>query len=74
MHVAYTADQLARWTGGTCFGPQDASFARLATDSRKLHFPGDTLFVALKGPRHDGHEYTLSAYEAGVRLFLTQTT
>ncbi|MGC6533299.1 MAG: bifunctional UDP-N-acetylmuramoyl-tripeptide:D-alanyl-D-alanine ligase/alanine racemase [Flavobacteriales bacterium] len=72
MHVAYTADQLARWTGGTCFGPQDASFARLATDSRKLHFPGDTLFVALKGPRHDGHEYTLSAYEAGVRLFLTQ--
>ncbi|MDB5976041.1 MAG: UDP-N-acetylmuramoyl-tripeptide--D-alanyl-D-alanine ligase [Nevskia sp.] len=53
---------LARRVGGSLLG-EDASFARVVTDTRQLR-QGD-LFVALKGERFDGHDYVLRAASLG---------
>lgn len=40
------------------------------TDSRRLDAPATGLFFALKGPRHNGHDFIPAAYSAGVRCFV----
>lgn len=49
-------------------------FTHLATDSRKLHRPGEglsqTLFIALKGPRHNGHDHLSDVRARGVKGFI----
>lgn len=40
------------------------------TDSRKAVLPGVTLFVALAGPRHNGHAYIDELYQRGVDQFI----
>lgn len=39
-------------------------------DSRSLLDPARTLFVALPGTRHDGHQFIAELYQRGVRAFL----
>jgi UDP-N-acetylmuramoyl-tripeptide--D-alanyl-D-alanine ligase len=58
MSLAIAADALK----GTLAG-RDVTFTGVATDTRNLH-PGD-LFVALVGPRFDGHNFLADAIGAG---------
>lgn len=51
---------------------EDAVFSHLLTDSRKLIFPEQTLFIALKGNKLDGHHYVKELYQKGVRNFLVE--
>ena len=44
----------AKWSGAEHFG-QDAEFSSIAIDSRQVS-PG-SLFIALTGAHHDGHDY-----------------
>lgn len=44
----------------------------LLYDSRKLSHPPETLFIALKSKRNDGHKYISSLYALGVRNFLVE--
>ena len=46
--------------------------AHLLHDSRSLTDPARTLFVALRGNRHDGHQFITDLYRRGVRAFLVQ--
>ena len=39
-------------------------------DSRKLLFPGSSIFFAIQGPRQDGHKYIGDLYKRGVRNFI----
>ncbi len=48
----------------------EATIVHLLLDSRQLVFPKTTLFFALEGKRHDGHNYISSLYEKGVRNFI----
>lgn len=48
--------------------------AYLLTDTRKLLGGEGALFIALAGPRHDGHDYIEAAYEKGVRQFIIGRT
>jgi UDP-N-acetylmuramoyl-tripeptide--D-alanyl-D-alanine ligase len=57
----WTSDDAAGATGGTNSG--DWSASGVSIDSRTLE-PGD-LFIALKGPNFDGHDYLNAAYAAG---------
>ena len=68
------ADQLGGrldWPAGSA---DSLEFTHLATDSRKLHRPGEglnqTLFVALKGERHDGHHHLSEVRARGVKGFV----
>lgn len=48
----------------------DDAIAHLLLDSRRLIFPGNTLFFALRGPRRDGGRYMEELYKRGVRNFV----
>ncbi len=61
--MIWTADRVARALGIAV--PGEAAFRGIGTDTRTL-VPG-SLFVALKGPRFDGHDFLESAGRAGAR-------
>lgn len=48
----------------------DAYINHLLIDSRKIVFPGDSLFFAIRGPRRDGHQYVQEVYDRGIRNFI----
>jgi UDP-N-acetylmuramoyl-tripeptide--D-alanyl-D-alanine ligase len=52
-------------------GETPRSFPRVVTDSKQVR-PGD-LFVALKGERHDGHEFLSDALSLGARGLVVET-
>ncbi len=66
--------QIADLPGATVISRQadDADIRHLLTDSRSLHFPQHTLFIAIKGPSHDGHKYLESLFTQGVRHFVVE--
>ena len=66
----YTLSRIASLTGGTLLGA-DRTVRSISTDSRNhIARPGESLFVALSGPSHDGHQYIAELYRRGVRSFL----
>lgn len=62
MVMMRTLAALAEATGGRLIGP-DADFRAVVTDSRRME--AQALFVCLKGPHHDGHDYAEAAVAAG---------
>ena len=54
--------------------PADAAaeVRHLLLDSRRVGLPAGALFVALRGPSHDGHRYLPDLYAQGVRLFIIE--
>jgi Alr-MurF fusion protein len=44
----------------------------ISIDSRKTSADASTLFFAIKGDRHDGHQYIQSLYRNGVRQFVVE--
>jgi len=69
---AYSLEQIANITGGTCMGHIDAGYiiTHLCIDSRTLVDAEHTLFIALKGETRDGHDFIEDAYTKGIRCFL----
>ena len=60
---------IARWTGGRLAGA-DAQVASVSTDTRTL--AAGALFVALRGERHDAHEFAATARDAGATALLVE--
>jgi alanine racemase len=46
--------------------------AYLLTDSRQISFPEKSIFFAIKGDRHDGHQFLGELYKNGVREFVVE--
>lgn len=59
--------ELAQILTGTLMG-DDVAFKGALTDTRKLG--GGELFIALRGPRFDGHDFAATAATAGARAML----
>ncbi|MBC7486505.1 MAG: bifunctional UDP-N-acetylmuramoyl-tripeptide:D-alanyl-D-alanine ligase/alanine racemase [Cytophagaceae bacterium] len=66
--------QIADLPGATVISRQadEVEVRHLLTDSRSLHFPQQTLFIAIKGPSHDGHHYLENLFHQGVRHFVVE--
>jgi UDP-N-acetylmuramoyl-tripeptide--D-alanyl-D-alanine ligase len=62
----WTAAEAAQATGGKATG--DWSCTGICSDSRRVA-RGD-LFIALKGPNHDAHEFVVDAFERGAAAAL----
>ncbi|GGZ20977.1 bifunctional UDP-N-acetylmuramoyl-tripeptide:D-alanyl-D-alanine ligase/alanine racemase [Echinicola pacifica] len=45
----------------------------ISTDTRKIIYGPETLFVALSGFKVDGHAYLMQAYEQELRVFVVET-
>ena len=70
---AWCADYVERHAGSMgAKGPTSGVIKRLSADTRTLQHPGDTVFFALRGPWHDGHDHAFKAFEAGVRRFVVE--
>ena len=64
----WTVDELLRATGGTLHGEVRKPLTAVTIDSRAVG-AGD-IFVAIKGERHDGHDFVAAALKAGAGLGL----
>lgn len=67
------AFQLAEITGGKLEGGGSVTFTSIMTDSRSSGAGYGALFVALRGPNHNGHRFISQLYSRGVHLFLVDT-
>ena len=64
MDPLFTVSQVMEATGGKlATGSADVSITGVSIDSRTLQ-PGD-VFIAIAGPRFDGHEFTQAAAQGG---------
>ncbi|MBE0677760.1 MAG: bifunctional UDP-N-acetylmuramoyl-tripeptide:D-alanyl-D-alanine ligase/alanine racemase [Bacteroidales bacterium] len=64
---------LVRITDGSLSGDGSPDVGGIMTDSRAPGAGPDVLFIALRGPNHDGHRFIEPLYGRGVRLFLVDT-
>jgi len=70
--VNYTISEIAHYTGGQLLGAADTTVQHVLTDSRSLLYPAATIFFAIPGERHDGHEYIEELCHQGVRCFVAE--
>ena len=64
-------EQIALWCGGELYdftGELGCEFEYVCTDSREAD--ENTMFVATRGERVDGHDYIIKAIEQGCRCIL----
>ena len=65
--------ELARITEGKLLSQgADEPVYYLLTDSRKLINAAGAVFFAIRGDRHDGHQYIEEAYQKGIRYFVVE--
>lgn len=55
----FDAREVAGWSGGRWNAPPPDSFRGVCTDTRSLS--GGELYLAIKGPNHDGHDFVAQA-------------
>jgi alanine racemase len=68
----YTTGEIAAMVGGELRGSPEEVIRGISTDSRTVHQPEATLFVAIRGDRHDGHSFISELTERGIRAFLVE--
>lgn len=74
--MSYTALQLAKITQAQLIHTRadtlQTPILHVVTDTRRITFPEDSIFIALETEHNDGHRYLQHAYEQGVRNFIIQ--
>jgi UDP-N-acetylmuramoyl-tripeptide--D-alanyl-D-alanine ligase len=64
--MRWTIDQIIEATSGRLIsGPPDLTYSGVGIDSRSI--PGDALFVAIRGEKHDGHTFIDQVVRNGVK-------
>lgn len=70
MGPQWTLSYIGTILDGKIFGKGEVLFSELAIDSRTVSSIESTLFIALRGEQHDGHDYIRELYARGIRAFL----
>lgn len=69
----FTFDQFANITQGKVrVNNNSGHIEHFLTDSRRIVNPKASVFVAIKGERHDGHAYLTLLFEKGIRAFIVE--
>lgn len=66
----YSVNEISKVVKGKLHGSGDTVIKYLLIDSRTLFSPHETLFIAITGERHDGHNFIRELYKKGVRNFI----
>lgn len=69
--MTFTLTDIAAITGAESHGEHNRIIDHLVTDTRRVNWPENALFIALKGPNHDGHHFIDEAWQKGIRNFMT---
>ncbi len=71
--MIYNFSRIAEITQGKVLTQNESGeIDRILLDSRKILRGNDALFIAIKGERHDGHQFLNEVYKAGVRNFIVE--
>jgi alanine racemase len=72
MNISATdLNSIATLTGAEWISKgEQVNISQVITDSRTVFSPSQALFIAIKGERHDGHQYIQDLYQRGIRNFL----
>lgn len=68
MAALWTVAEIVKATGGRPEAISDGPISAITIDSREV--PDESLFVAIKGDTHDGHDFVAKAFEAGASAAL----
>lgn len=66
----YSIRKISEILNGKAIIDCDFELKEISIDSRSVNKPETTLFFALPGNNHDGHDYVEQLYEKGVRCFV----
>ncbi len=66
----YSFKNIAEIVDGVIIHPHKESVNTISTDSRRVYRYQGNMFVALKGPSHDGHQYIPELISRRIRSFL----
>lgn len=69
----YSITDIAKIVKGKLFSSVNTQIKYLLIDSRTLFSPSETLFFAIVGERHDGHNFIRELYKKGVRNFVVSS-
>lgn len=65
-----TLSDIAHWTHADVIGNSESEITEIVTDSRRPFVANRSLFVALRGPRHNGTDYVADLHARGMRTFM----
>ena len=68
--MSYFISHIAKRLGAKTRIVLDNSIEQIFFDSRKVFVPDTSLFIALKGPRRNGHNFIPELYKKGIRSFI----
>ncbi len=68
--MKYRVKEIAEITKGTYYGNPDAVIESFFYDSRQIINETNSIFIALKTNRNDGHNYIASLLDKGIKNFL----
>jgi alanine racemase len=69
----FTFDQFVHITQGkVAVNNSHGQIEHFLTDSRKIVNPKASVFIAIKGEQHDGHDYLNILFEKGIRTFIVE--
>ncbi|MEG1950338.1 MAG: bifunctional UDP-N-acetylmuramoyl-tripeptide:D-alanyl-D-alanine ligase/alanine racemase [Odoribacter sp.] len=66
----YSSKKISEILNCKAIGVNDFEITEVSVDSRSVNKPETTLFFALQGVNHNGHEYVKGLYVRGVRNFV----
>ncbi len=68
----YTLNEISEITSGKIHGKPETIISKILIDSRSIVSEKNSLFVAIKGERNNGHDYINELYKKGIQLFLLE--
>src|SRR6056297_1777734 len=68
--MQYTISQIAKIIDAQSFIKEDCEIQYLLIDSRNIVSTVNSLFFAIRGERHDGHNFIKELYQKGVKNFV----
>jgi len=72
MNLNYTIEQIAEWTNARVVGSSSGTIKNISIDSRSPLIAENTLFIALKGNKSDGHIYCGDVVKKGAKVLLVE--
>lgn len=72
MNLPYSIENILELSEGNLIqsGTEGLKVQTLLIDSRRVSNASMSVFIAVKGDRHDGHNYLAEAYQKGIRAFI----
>ncbi|MBN1597894.1 MAG: bifunctional UDP-N-acetylmuramoyl-tripeptide:D-alanyl-D-alanine ligase/alanine racemase [Bacteroidales bacterium] len=70
--IGYTLKQISEITKGYLVGDESVIINSVEIDSRQVIISSDSIFIAISGKRHDGHDFIEELIDKGISNFIVE--